>query len=106
MVVKQNKATKESDTKMDVRELFNAYKMKRKRKITETDASDDVEREQPFYVSQHLTEKSMTTICPSLDKSVQVDDIVKETDEMIQLKINYHVKRLRLSTRQLLSVKK
>ena len=82
--------------KMDVRQLFNAYKLQRKRKLSESEP-EVKKREEPCYVSHHLTETAL--LCP-LDETVQV---AKETDEVIQLKVKYHVKRMRLSTRQLLS---
>ena len=88
---------------MDVRELFNAYKLQRKRKISEKEP--EIEREQqPCFVSQHLTETAATTTASLLDESVK-GDIAKETDEVIQLKVKYHIKRLRLSTRQVLNEK-
>lgn len=87
---------------MDVRELFNAYKLQRKRKISEKEP--EIEREQqPCFVSQHLTETAART-ASLLNESVKVD-IAKETDEVIQLKVKYHIKRLRLSTRQVLNEK-
>merc|ERR1739838_362128 len=85
---------------MDVRQLFAAYRL-RKRKISET---EEIKDEMPLHVSHEMMirpVKEMTETLEEKTTDINTEDLF-EKEEIIRIKVQYHVKRLRMSTRKIL----
>merc|ERR1712131_316461 len=82
------------------RELFAAYKL-RKRKISEM---EEIKEEMPLHVSHDIMFRPVEKMAETIDEKTTDTETENlfEKEEIIRIKVQYHVKRLRMSTRKIL----